>query len=480
MPEWSIDSNALLPFIVILFIFRVLPASETPKGPSCSRHIPHPPGPSSPQTHVHIKTSPGRRLHSYHIDESPKTLKRKLAKADDTISAMKKRLKFSQQKTRRLSKKVASLHAIVKSLRNKRLVTPDGAEMLERTFSGGPLVVMKTLVNQKGGRTTRQRYHAVLRSFALTLQFYSAKAYNYVRQTFNLALSHSSVIRGWHKSIDGAPGFTEEAFTALKSKVEEAKTQDQVVLCSLMIDEMAIKKHIEWDGKRFLGYVDIGANIDDDSTPVASEALVFMVVALNGSWKVPCAYFLLKGMSGVERANLIRQCLMKTHDVGVKVVSLTCDGPSCHFSMMADLGASLAPPNITPHFPHPADHSIKVYVLLDVCHMLKLVRNTLAQGGILKDDKKDTIRWSFFKELHDLQENEDLHLGNKLKTAQVNLAAQTLSSSVADALEFCANDLKLTQFQGCDATVRFIRIFDHLFDVLNSRNPIAKGYKAPL
>ena len=183
-------------------------------------------------------------------------------------------------------------------------------------------------------------------------------------------LYHSSVIRGWYKSIDGEPGFTEEAFTALKSKVEEAKTQDQVVLCSLMIDEMAIKKHIEWDGKRFLGYVDIGANIDDDSTPVASEALVFMVVVLNGSWKVPCAYFLLKGMSGVERANLIMQCLMKTHDVGVKVVSLTYDGPSCHFSMMADLGASLAPPNITPHFLHPADHSIKVYVLLDMCHML--------------------------------------------------------------------------------------------------------------
>ena len=271
--------------------------------------------------------------------------------------------------------------------------------------------------------------------------------------------------------------------------MEEAKTQDQVVLCSLMIDEMAIKKHIEWDGKRFLRYVDIGANIDDDSTPVASEALVFMVVALNGSWKVPCAYFLLKGMSGVEWANLIRQCLMKTHDVGVEVVSLTCDGPSCHFSMMADLGASLAPPNITPHFPHPADHSIKVYVLLDVCHMLKLARNTLAHGGILEDDKKDTIRWSFFKELYDLQENEGLHLGNKLKTAhimwnnqkmKVNLAAQTLSSSVADALELCANDLKLTQFQGCDATLRFIRIVDHLFDVLNSRNPIAKGYKAPL
>ena len=129
MPEWSIDSNALLPFIVILFICLVFPASKTPKGPNCSLHIPTKfpiTRSSSPQTHVHIITSPGRRLrleHSYHIDESPKTLKRKLTKADYTISAMNKRLKFSQQKGRRLSKKVASLQAIVKSMRNKSLVT---------------------------------------------------------------------------------------------------------------------------------------------------------------------------------------------------------------------------------------------------------------------------------------------------------------------------------------------------------------------
>ena len=26
----------------------------------------------------------------------------------------------------------------------------------------------------------------------------------------------------------------------------------------------------------------------------------------------------------------------------------------------------------------------------------------------------------------------------------------------------------------------WVRLFDHLFDILNSRNPLAKGYKAPL
>ncbi|KAL3222611.1 hypothetical protein MRX96_028390 [Rhipicephalus microplus] len=63
---------------------------------------------------------------------------------------------------------------------------------------------------------------------------------------------------------------------------------------------------------------------------------------------------------------------------------------------------------------------------------------------------------------------------------KVRLAVQTLSSSVADALDFCEYKLKLPQFQGAHATAEFIRIFDHLFDILNSRNPLARSFKAPL
>ena len=62
---------------------------------------------------------------------------------------------------------------------------------------------------------------------------------------------------------------------------------------------------------------------------------------------------------------------------------------------------------------------------------------------------------------------------------KVNLAAQTLSSSVADALQFCRDDLGLASFAECGATVRFIRIIDRIFDLMNSCNPLAKGFKAP-
>lgn len=60
-----------------------------------------------------------------------------------------------------------------------------------------------------------------------------------------------------------------------------------------MMDKMAIRKHVEYAEGKFHGYVDVGCGKVDDSLPVAKDALVFMAVAINGSWNIPVAYFLM-------------------------------------------------------------------------------------------------------------------------------------------------------------------------------------------
>ena len=420
--------------------------------------------------------------------KSPCRLKRQVDDLIDKLESQKKKLKSSQTKTRRWKKKVATLADVVSKLKEEHLINSDCATMLESTFSGVPLELMKRLMTQKEKKNPGA-YPPELRSFALTLKFYSAKAYNYVRKSFNLGLPCASVIRSWYSSVNGETGFTQDAMTAMKAKVLAAKRDGQEVVCALMLDEMSIRKHIEWDGKRFRGYVDLGTDINDDSLPEATDALVFMAVSVNSSWKVPCGYFLIKGLTGEEKANLTKECITKLHDVGVKVVSFTCDGPSSHQSMLTTLGVHLSSDNLQSYFVHPCDPKAKIYIFLDACHMIKLVRNTFSDYKVLKDKGGNTIKWQFMEELNKLQESEGLHLANKLRAAhidwkpqkmKVNLAAQTLSSSVADALEYCEGKLKLPQFKGCRKTVEFIRKFDRLFDVLNSRNPLAKNFKAPI
>lgn len=72
----------------------------------------------------------------------------------------------------------------------------------------------------------------------------------------------------------------------------------------------------------------------------------------------------------------------------------------------------------------------------------------------------------------------DHHIHFQNQKMKVMLAAQTLSQSVANALEM----LKSIDpdFINVDATIEFIRIFNDLFDIMNSKNPIAKGFKKPM
>ena len=139
-------------------------------------------------------------------------------------------------------------------------------------------------------------------------------------------------------------------------------------------------------------------------------------------------------------------------------------------------------------FRHPVQ-SHDVFAILDPYHMLKLARNSLIDLGCILSPADKRIEWKFIKQLYQQQDQEGLKIGNKLSNIHIQyqknkmkvaLAAQTLSSSVADAINFLDNGLQLQQFKGSESTVEFIRIVDRLFDILNSRSPVAKGFKQPL
>jgi hypothetical protein len=209
----------------------------------------------------------------------------------------------------------------------------------------------------------------------------------------------------------------------------------------------------------------MGTGFVSDSVPVAKDALVLMVVGINSGWKLPIAYFLIDGMTGAEKANIVSEALQKLYEVGVVVPSITCDGPASHLAMFKQLGVDLMSTPLQPSFPHPSDPVSKVHVLLDPCHMLKLLRNAWADAGIFKNSEGKSIEWRFVEELHKRQEKEGFHLANKLRSAhlhwkkqkmKVSLAAQVFSCSVADAMQFCCEKLLLPEFQGCMPTVFYL------------------------
>lgn len=123
---------------------------------------------------------------------------------------------------------------------------------------------------------------------------------------------------------------------------------------------------VQWNDskKLFSGVIDLGNSlIDKDSTEPATNALVYLVNSVNGYWKIPVAYYFVNSLTANEKASILLNVLKAIEDTGAEVVSVL--GGQVYSAI-----------NIKSFFPHPITRK-PVYIFLDVCHMLKLLRNNL-------------------------------------------------------------------------------------------------------
>lgn len=279
--------------------------------------------------------------------------------------------------------------------------------------------LIKRHISVKGKRSG-EKYSPELRVFALSLRFYSSRAYDYVRKTFNNLLPGPSTIRCWYKVVDGRPGFTDEALKIISKVVENKNARLQV---SLVMDEIAIRKGVTYKSNKLYGYVNLGTYLmqeDGDNLPLGKSVLVFMIVSLTYGWKTPIAYFVIDSLSAKERANLLEIALQLLHEAKADVRTITFDGAATNLSMCRELGADFRlGNNFAPYFRHPTTTE-NIYIMWDPCHMLKLVRNAFAELGDFEDGDGKVISWQHIKKLHEIQNTEGLSAATKLTNKHLN------------------------------------------------------------
>ena len=91
----------------------------------------------------------------------------------------------------------------------------------------------------------------------MTMSFFSISGYEHLRNYLKdeIKLPHVRTIRQWYSNTSGGPGMTAQAIEEIRKKIHnESKT----LYFSLMMDEIANKKHKDWDQKHkeFVGFVD--------------------------------------------------------------------------------------------------------------------------------------------------------------------------------------------------------------------------------
>lgn len=333
-------------------------------------------------------------------------------------------------------------------------------------------------------------YSPFIRAFAITLHFYSPRAYSYVRSVFNRNLPSVSTIRNWFSSINGAPGFSQEALEILKQKASEFTKRGEELLTCLIFDEINIHKKVEWNHNenKSEGYITYGTGVDEvdeNKRPIAKEALVFLVSGVNDNFKLPFGFAFTNSLSASEKAGLVQEALLLLNKTGSKTIGMTFDGLRSNLTMCKELDAGFSSDNPFIINPHSCD---EIYAILDACHMMKLARNTLATKKILYDGQNRVIKWEYIEKLYEYQKDNEINIGNKLAKKHIQwdrhkmsviIAAQTLSDSVATSLQVLL-DKGVPQFKDCQATIEYIQTFNNIFDAMNSKHGDNKCFKCPI
>ena len=152
--------------------------------------------------------------------------------------------------------------------------------LLKHNFAGMTKELFENQMKNTGRVTYGHRYSFKTKQSALTLHYYSPKAYDFVQKL--LVLPHPSSIRTWAASVDCEPGYLTNEINAISSVVEKKPSMSDVVL---IVDAMALHKGTMWDQKlkQYVGTVNYGPAVPEPPEQLATEALVLMISSVTSA-----------------------------------------------------------------------------------------------------------------------------------------------------------------------------------------------------
>ncbi len=294
---------------------------------------------------------------------------------------------------------------------------------------------------------------------ALTIHLLSPKAYRHLQKTKVLPLPGESTLRKYITRFQIREGLLENVCHFLKTKVEGMDELDKIV--GISFDEVHIKKTIDYDSS------------SDQILGPNSSSNVVLVRGIGGkSFKIPVWYRFGYNLTKNELLTIIN----KLNDIGLTVVSTTCDmGPSNR-----GLAKSLGVSKDQPYFLPPEHQDKPVFFLYDTPHLLKLIRlHLLDKGFILKSGT--TITKNMLVAIHSAIKGNDITAGHHLTDAHIHVkrqdqqsvkkAARVLSWRTASVIRLLAPEVAPdpAENEAMLEMSNFIAMADKWFDVSNSQ-----------
>ena len=340
------------------------------------------------------------------------------------------------------------------------------------------------------------RWHPMILRWCLYLRHKSNAAYESLRDSGFITLPSTRTLFDYSHYIQSGNGFQSEVIDVLKQEATKkgmySEKEPWRNFVGLLFDEIKIKSDLVYDkhSGELIGYCNldkVGNQIMDfekfckESTDadIAKYMLVVMVRGVTSDLKFPLAGFSTQSITADFLYPIIWKAvrILETSKAKLRVLFITCDGASANrrfFKLHGNINQFI---NCTPN-PYAHDER-NIYFISDAPHLLKTTRNCFSNSYGNKNTRKmwksgRDISWLHIMRLFEEHcerniynpcpklTNSHVHL-TSFSCMKVNLAAQVLSSTVANALEMMYGD-------NVAETVNFIRHMDKFFDCLNVRH----------
>lgn len=317
------------------------------------------------------------------------------------------------------------------------------------------------------------QYTQEQKELALNIHYKSNSTYSFLRDRLNLNLPSKSSIYRWTPVKHLTTGFNMDIITVLEEKFKTCTAQEKSV--SLVLDAVSIRQELKYNEylDKIVGFEDFKENSGTKSTAIAKEMLVFMVRGDFSDWKCVLSYFPSKNaITGETLKGLILKNIDILTGIGFKVSSVISDQGSGNRSAFNQLKVSKS----NPYFLH---NGQKIYVLYDICHLVKSARNSLMKNELKTPD--GIASWKVIKELHGLDRKNatkmcprlsDKHIFmNSFDKMKVSLATQVLSHSCAAAIKSLNHQNVFSEYlkKNVLPTALFLEKMDSIFDCMNSK-----------
>ncbi|KAG8440012.1 hypothetical protein GDO86_005979 [Hymenochirus boettgeri] len=329
----------------------------------------------------------------------------------------------------------------------------------------------------------KSQYSAQQRLFCVTLHLHDQSLYNYLRNEIRLPIPEPRQLRQWLKTDCHNTGINSSVLEALLRKRQQYP--EMYKRTCLIVDSVAISQHISYDSEKneLVGFVNFGKGANASvSQEVANEALMFLLVGLDGYWKVPVACFFIRTLTAQAQHQLILDVLHELADNSFETVAITMERNPLNEETCILLGCNFNDSkNLQTHFTLPNSNK-NHYIIFDVTKEQQILSDMVEKTGIMLSPEGPVI-WQYITDLMSLNKTTVKRAcGNHNVESQlmdVKLMINKLGGNVANALNMLEG-LKCERFIGSSATASFIKIVDRIFSILTSKIPWGQGDRSPI